>query len=258
MLSRWIYQLPLAIDIPHPAAMKSEPTVANQQLPAAGQPLTRIVISTMNTTTPPIQSAPSAARSMLNLRAFGTVLLAMIALVVVGILGTSLFRSASHKAMMHAHREQIEFIARLSALHRPHDAARAKELCTVKGYQVWARSSGYIPGAKEGFEIVGFGKSGDLCDVAMVSSTVEGVTKLYIRLVRSGSTWRYEDIYLKEAGGREIGLWASFVQEHPILASAKVLQPEIKAAYTEAKAALKGTAETVHDVATIVSIFKGL
>lgn len=182
----------------------------------------------------------------------------MIALVVVGILGTSLFRSASHKAVMHANREQVEFIARLGALQHPQDAARAKELCTVKGYQVWARSSGCIPGAKEGFEIVGFGKSGDLCDVAMVSSTVEGVSKLYIRLVRSGSTWRYEDIYLKEAGGREIALWASYVQEHPILASAKVLQPEIKAAYTEAKAALKGTAETVHDVATIVSIFKGL
>lgn len=194
----------------------------------------------------------------MNLRAFGTVALTLLGLVVVAVLGSSLLRTASHKAVMHANRDQIEFIARLGALQHPHDAAQAKQLCTAKGYQVWSRSGGYLPGAKAGFEIVGFGKSGDLCDVAMVSNTVEGVTKLHVRLVRSGNTWRYDDIYLKEAGGREIALWASYIQEHPFLASAKVLQPEIQAVYGEAKAALKGTADTIHDVAAIVTFLKGL
>lgn len=194
----------------------------------------------------------------MNLRSIGTVALTLLGLVVVAVLGTSLIRTASHKAVMHANRDQIEFIARLRVLQHPQDAAQAKLLCTAKGHRVWSLSGGYLPGAKEGFEIVGFGKSGDLCDVAMVSNTVEGVAKLHVRLVRSGNAWRYDDIYLKEAGGREIGLWASYVQEHPFLASAKVLQPEIKAAYNETKAALKGTAETIHDVATIMSIFKGL
>lgn len=187
----------------------------------------------MNTTPPPIPvaSKPStaippalpAACLKMNLRAFGTVLLALFGLVAVGVLGSSLIRTASHKAVLRANREQIEFIARLRALQHPPDAAQAQQLCTAKGYQVWSRSSGYLPGAKEGFEIVSFGKSGDLCDVTMVSNTVEGVAKLHVRLVRSGNTWRYDDTYLKEAGGREIGLWASYVQEHPILASAKVL-----------------------------------
>jgi len=222
----------------------------------------------MNTTPPPIPAtsrtstgvppALPAARLKLNLRAFGAVLLTLLGLVAAGVLGNSLIRTASHKAVMHANREQIDFIARLRALQLPQDADQAKQLCTAKGYQVWSRSGGYVPGAKEGFEIVSFGRSGDLCDVAMVSNTVEGVAKLHVRLVHSGNIWRYDDIYLKEAGGREIGLWASYVQEHPFLASAKVLQPELKAAYNETKAALKGTADTIHDVATIMSIFKGL
>lgn len=248
--------------------MKSESPVANHQPALVVQPRTRIVSSPMNTTPPPIPGSSKTStavppalpptRPKLNLRAFGTAALALLGLLVVGVLGSSLIRTASHKAVMHANREQIDFIAQLRALQHPQDAAQARQLCTAKGYQVWSRSGGYVPGAKEGFEIVSFGRSGDLCDVAMVSSTVEGITKLHIRLVRSGSTWRYDDIYLKEAGGREIGLWASYIQEHPFLASAKVLQPELKAAYNETKAALKGTADTIHDVAAIVTFLKGL
>jgi|GEM_PF-3314866 len=184
--------------------------------------------------------------------------LTLIVLVVVGIIGTRGLRLMSHKAMMNSHREQVEFIAKLGAFQHPGDAAQARQLCTAKGYQVWSRSGGYVPAAKDGFEVVGFGKSGDLCDVAMVRSTVDGTTKLHVRLVRDGTVWRYDDLYIQHADGREIGLWASFIQEHPVLATAKVLKPEIKAVYSEAKAALKGTAETIHDVATIASLLKGL
>lgn len=221
----------------------------------------------MNTTPPPLPAdlKPSATippipapQPKKGLRLAGIAAAAFLGLVVACLIGGSLLRGASQRAMFVAHRDKLEVLKQLGALQHPRDTALAKQLCTTKGYQVWARSSGYLPGAKEGFEIVGFGKSGDLCDVAMVSNTVEGVAKLHVRLVRSGNTWRYDDVYLKEAGGREIGLWASYVQEHPLLASAKVLQPEIKAAYNETKAALKGTAETIHDVATIMSIFKGL
>lgn len=182
----------------------------------------------------------------------------MVGLLVVGLLASGLLRSAFKRVVLHANRDKIEMLAKLSALQHPYDGRMAQQLCTAKGYQVWSRAGGYLPSAKDGFEIVGFQSSGDLCDVAMVSSTVEGVTKLYVRLVRAENTWHYDDIYLKEAGGREIGLWASYVQEHPFLASAKVLQPEIQAVYGETKAALKGTADTIHDVAAIVTFLKGL
>lgn len=221
----------------------------------------------MNTTPPPIPPTQRstatppplpASAPRLPLRAFLHIGLALIAMVAVVVIGTRGLRIMSHKAMMNSHREQVEVITKLGALQHRVDSAQARQLCTAKGYQVWNRSGGYLPGAKDGFEVVGFGKSGDLCDVAMVRSTVDGITKLHVRLVRDGKVWRYEDIFIQRADGREVGLWASFIQEHPVLATAKVLKPEIQAVYSEAKAAFKGTAETIHDIATIASLLKGL
>lgn len=221
----------------------------------------------MGTTPPPIPSStnnpPAIPPLQLNrpaksLRLMGILAAGMVGLLVVGVLGSSLLRSASKRVVLHANRDKVEMLAKLSALQHPYDGRMAQQLCTPKGYQVWSRAGGYLPSAKDGFEFVDFQSSGDLCDIAMVRNTVEGVVKLYVRLIRSGNEWRYDDVYFSEAGGRKIELWASYVQEHPVLASAKVLQPEIQAVYGEAKAALKGTADTIHDVAAIVTFLKGL
>jgi hypothetical protein len=244
--------------------MQIEPPATNEQAGATHNPEHS---APMNTTPPPIPNSTNnppvipplpVNRPAKSLRLMGILAAAMVGLLVVGLLGSGLLRSASKLVVLHANRDKVEMLAKLSALQHPHDGRVAQPLCTPKGYQVWSRAGGYLPSAKDGFEIVGFQSSGDFCDVAMVRNTVEGVVKLYVRLIRSGNEWRYDDVYFSEAGGRKIELWASYVQEHPVLASAKVLQPEIKAAYNEAKAALKGTAGTIHDVAAIASLLKGL
>ena len=182
----------------------------------------------------------------------------VVVLAVLGLLGPRVAAGLAHKAHFAANKEKADVVNRMQSLEFPRDTALFQSLSTAKGSKLWTDTQGFFPGARIGFELVGFQNSGDLCDVRMTRTTVDGAVLLHVRLVRAGQQWEFDDFFLNKVDGREVNLWASFIQEHPVLASAKVYQPELKAAYGEAKAAFKGAADTVHDVATIVTVLKGL
>ena len=220
----------------------------------------------MNTTPPPIPPTSKtstavpptlpAARLKPNLRASGAVALALLGLLVVGVLGSSLIRTASEKAVMHANRDKVEVIRKVQSLRLPQDSPEAKTLCTRKGFVVWTAMQQQVPEASAGFTIAGFKNSGDVSDVAMIRDTIEGVSRVHVRLIRKGTEWRFEDIFCSELQGRKMDLWASDAVEHPFLASAKFHQPEIEAASREVMGAIKGTAEFARDLSVIIKALK--
>jgi acetone carboxylase gamma subunit len=182
---------------------------------------------------------------------------AVIGTLVIGILGSNLLRSASTRALFHANRDKAEVIRKLQSLRLPHDSIEAKALCTRKGLGVWTAMQQQMPEASAGFTIAGFRNSGDLCDVAMVRDTIEGVSRVHVRLICAGTQWRFEDIYCSELQGRRMDLWASDAVEHPFLAAAKFHKPEIVAATKEVIGAVKGTAEFARDVSFLIKALKG-
>lgn len=218
----------------------------------------------MNTTPPPLPThnppplPQPVRREPVHLQWLGLGLAMVAVLVVLGLLGPTVAPGLAHKAHMAANRDRAEMVNRMQSLEFPRDSALFQSLSTAKGCKLWTDTQGFFPGARTGFDIVGFQNSGDLCDVRMTRTTVDGAVLLHVRLVRAGQQWQFDDFFLSKVDGREVNLWGSFIQEHPILASAKVFKPELQAAYGEAKAAFKGAADTVHDVATIVTVLKGL
>lgn len=182
--------------------------------------------------------------------------MALLGLLMVGVLGSSLIRTASEKAVIHANRDKIEVIRKVQSLRLPQDSPEAKTLCTRKGFVVWTAMQQQMPEASAGFTIAGFKNSGDVSDVAMIRDTIEGVSRVHVRLIRKGTEWRFEDIFCSELQGRKMDLWASDAVEHPFLASAKFHQPEIEAASREVMGAIKGTAEFARDLSVIIKALK--
>lgn len=193
----------------------------------------------------------------MNLRAFGAVALALLGLLVVGVLGSSLVRTAAQKAVMHANRDKVEVIRKIQSMRLAQDSSEAKALCTRKGFAVWTAMQQQMPEASAGFTVSGFKNSGDVSDVAMIRDTIEGISKVHVRLIRTGTEWRFEDIFCSQLQGRRMDLWASDAAEHPLLASAKFYKPEIEAACGEVVGAIKGTAEFARDLSVIVKALKG-
>ncbi|NBV22561.1 MAG: hypothetical protein EBS05_11675 [Proteobacteria bacterium] len=177
-------------------------------------------------------------------------------MLVVCFTGVIAFRSVSHQIVWQTNHDKLETIERLQSFRLPQDAAEAGKLCTAKGYGIWIAIQQQYPDASAGFSVVGFKNSGSLSDVLMVRDTLEGVSKVHVRLVRNGTAWRLDDVYLNQLEGRAMNQWASDAVEHPILASAKFHQPEIVAACGELTEVIKGTADFVQAVSTIVKAFK--
>ena len=203
---------------------------------------------------PPSLPKPRAPRSLLQRCAIAVA--AAVSLVVAGFAGTLAYHGVFHQYVWRTNHDKIETIERLQSLRLPQDDAEAGKLCTAKGHVIWTALQQQYPDASAGFSVAGFKNSGALSDVLMVRDTLEGVSKVHVRLVRNGTGWRLDDVYLNELEGRTMNQWASDAVEHPFLASAKFHQPEIVAACGELKEVIKGTAELAQAFSTIVKAFK--
>jgi len=220
----------------------------------------------MQTTPPPIPSNcspsplhPAIPKSQTSgvLRRAATVVAAVVGLLVAGCVGSIAFRHVTRQAALRVNHDKVEIIRKIQSLRLAQDSSEAKTLCTRKGFGVWTAMQQQFPDASAGFTVVGFKNSGELSDVAMIRDTVEGVSRVHVRLIRTGTQWRFEDIFCSELQGRRMDMWASYAVEHPFLAAAKFHKPELEAACGEVVGAVKGMADFARDLSVIIKALKG-
>lgn len=222
----------------------------------------------MQTTPPPIPPIPPIPTSISIpppipkphtpiLRTTAIVVAAVVGLLAAGFVGSIAFRHVSQQAVLRANHDKVEVIRKVQSLRLAVNSSEAKTLCTQKGFAVWTAMQQRFPEASAGFTVVGFKNSGELSEVAMIRDTIEGVSRVHVRLIRTGTQWRFEDIYCSELQGRRMDMWASEAVEHPFLAFARFNKLEIEAAAKGFMGAIKGAAEAARDISDIIKAFKG-
>lgn len=109
--------------------MQFEPDDTNEQTGSSDKPKLP-----MNTTPPPIPTTAATstvipplpkARPTSSLRLVGILAASLLGLLMVGMVGSSLLRSASRKALFHANRDKVEVLKQLGSLQHPSDVKLA-------------------------------------------------------------------------------------------------------------------------------------
>ncbi len=146
------------------------------------------------------------------------------------VVGLVILGHVAHRLRFANQADKIQIITSLSALKYPADIESAKKLCTDKGAAVlqdMVSSVGFLPAS---FDVADVKTSGQVCDIGMNSNLADGESKIYVRLINQDG-WKFHDVYLATKNGRKFGIWWSFAQQHPFIASAQMAQiyaPEIR------------------------------
>ncbi len=164
--------------------------------------------------------------------------------------GLVILGHVAHRLRFANQADKIQIITSLSSLKYPADIESAKKLCTDQGVAVlqeMVSGGSFIPAS---FDVADIKTSGQVCDVGMNSNLADGESKIYVRLVNQDG-WKFHDVYLATVKGRKFGIWWSFAQQHPIIASAKIAQ-----AYApEFREGVNSFESVVHKIKEIENLF---
>jgi hypothetical protein len=67
----------------------------------------------------------------------------------------------------------------------------------------------------------------------MVQDSAEGVSRMYVRLLDQNG-WKFDDVMILQANGRDIGLWGSQIAANPDLLAIRLAEANIGQAWNSA------------------------
>lgn len=133
------------------------------------------------------------------------------------------------------HRSQPEYVLEIvDHMNTPADVERYSEYLTPKGRGIvlWLLAKGGNQPSSSAKPVMSPPAiRGNVCDIAMGLPD----TSFTCRLAKT-SRWQLDDIYLNTAGKQNIGLWVSYMKEHPVRTYLRLNWKELGGAF------LKGAA----------------